>query len=134
MTRQEVIQEVYARWLDVSTRLAFGASLLSFLVYASGVLPSFVPLDTLPALWGLPVGQYLEKTGAPSGWGWVHLLDFSDYLSLACMALVAMVTLICYLALLPLLLRLGEQLQAALVGAQVLILLVAASGFLAGGR
>jgi len=134
MTREEVIEEVYARWLDVSTRLAFAASLLSFLVYASGVLPAFVPLETLPALWGLPVDRYLEKTGAPSGWGWLHLVGFPDYLSLACMALVGTVTLICYLAILPLLLRLEERLQAALVGAQVLILLVAASGFLAGGR
>ena len=134
MTREEVIQERYARWLDVSTRLAFAASLLAFLVYASGLLPAFVPLQALPALWGLPVDRYLEKTGAPSGWGWLHLVGFSDYLSLACMALVGMVTLLCYLAILPLLLRLGERLQAALVGAQVLVLLVAASGFLAGGR
>ena len=134
MTREEVIQELYARWLDVSTRLAFAASLLAFLVYASGLLSAFVPLQTLSTLWGLPVDRYLEKTGAPSGWGWLHLVGFSDYLSLACMALVGMVTVLCYLAILPPLLRLGERLQAALVGAQVLVLLVAASGFLAGGR
>ena len=50
------------------------------------------------------------------------------------MALVGLVTLLCYLVTLPLLLRLGERLQAALVGAQILVLLAAASGFLAGGR
>ena len=134
MTREELIQEAYARWLEISVRIAFAASLASFLVYASAVLPAFVALEELPALWGLPVDRYLEKTGAPSGWGWLPLIAFSDYLSLACMALVAMVTLACYLAILPLLLRLGERLQAALAGAQVLVLLVAASGFLAGGR
>jgi len=134
MTREEVIQEVYARWLDVSTRVAFAASLLAFFVYASGLLPAFVPLQTLPALWGLPVDRYLEKTGAPSGWGWLHLLGFADYLSLACMALVGQVTLLCCLGILPLLLRLGERLQAALIAAQALVLFIAASGFLAGGR
>ena len=128
------VEQAYARWLDAATRAAFGASLLSFLIYASGVLPSFVPPQALPALWGLPVDRYLEKTGAPAGWGWLQLLGFADYLSLACMALVGLVTLLCYLVTLPLLLRLGERLQAALVGAQILVLLAAASGFLAGGR
>jgi hypothetical protein len=134
MTPEQLVQEVYARWLDTSTRLAFAASLLAFLLYATGLLPAFVPLDALPALWGLPVGEYLERTGVVSGWGWLGLLRFSDYASLACVALIGMVTLICYLRILPLLLRLREPLQAALVLAQVLVLLIAASGLLAGGR
>ena len=134
MTREELVQEVYARWLDAATRLAFAASLLAFVLYATGLAPAFVPLDALPALWGLPVGEYLERTGVVSGWGWLGLLRFSDYASLACVALIGMVTLICYLRILPLLLRLGERLQAALVLAQVLVLLIAASGLLAGGR
>jgi hypothetical protein len=98
------------------------------------LLPAFVPLDALPALWGLPVGEYLERTGVVSGWGWLGLLRFSDYASLACVALIGLVTLICYLRVLPLLLRLGERLQAVLVLAQALVLLIAASGLLAGGR
>jgi hypothetical protein len=134
MTREEWVEELYARWLDAATRWAFAASLLAFVLYATGLAPAFVPLDALPALWGLPVGEYLERTGMVSGWGWLGLLRFSDYASLACVALIGMVTLICYLRILPLLLRLGERLQAALVLAQVLVLLIAASGLLAGGR
>jgi hypothetical protein len=134
MTPEQLVQEVYARWLDAATRLAFAASLLAFLLYATGLLPAFVPLDALPALWGLPVGEYLERTGVVSGWGWLGLLRFSDYASLACVALIGLVTLICYLRVLPLLLRLGERLQAVLVLAQALVLLIAASGLLAGGR
>ena len=133
MSREDLIQETYARCLDAATRAAFAASLLAFVVYASGLVPSFVPLEALPALWHLPVDQYLARTGAPAGWGWLHLLGFSDYLNLACIALIGAVTLACYLAVLPLLLRLRERLQAALVAAQVLVLLVAASGVLAGG-
>jgi uncharacterized protein len=45
------------------------------------------------------------------------------YLSLAGIALIGAVTLVCYLAVLPLLLRLGERLQAALAAAEVLVLL-----------
>jgi hypothetical protein len=134
MTPDEVLQEAYARWLDAGSRLAFAASLLAFVLYAGGVVPAFVPPETLPALWGLPVDQYLERTGAPAGWGWLGLIAFSDYASLACIALVGLVTVLCYLAILPMLLRLGDRLQAALVIAQAAVLLIAASGVLAGGH
>jgi len=134
MTREDLVQQTYARWLDAATRLAFAASLLAFVAYASGLVPSFVPLDALPGLWHLPLDQYLARTGAPVGWGWLQLAGFSDYLNLACIALIGAVTLLCYLAVLPLLLRLGERLQAALVAAQIVVLLVAASGALAGGH
>jgi hypothetical protein len=134
VTQDEVLQEAYARWLDAGTRLAFAASLLAFFLYAGGVVPAFVPLETLPELWGLPVDQYLERTGAPVGWGWLGLIAFSDYASLACIALIALVTVLCYLAILPMLLRLGDRLQAGLVIAQAVVLLIAASGVLAGGH
>jgi hypothetical protein len=134
MNREELIQRTYARWLEAASTLAFGAALLAFVVYASGLLPAFVPLEELPALWHLSADQYLARTGAPARWGWLELLAFSDYLSLACIALIGLVTLLCYLATLPLLLRLGERLQAALTLAQLLVLLLAASGLLAGGH
>lgn len=134
MKADDLLQERYARWLDAGSHVAFAASVLAFALYVSGVVRSFVPLEVLAGLWGLPVGQYLERTGAASGWGWLRLLGFADYLSLACIALIGLVTALCYLAILPLLLRLGERLQAALVLAQVAVLLMAASGLLAGGR
>lgn len=134
VSREQVVQELYARWLGAATLIAFAAALVAFVLYAGGVLPPFVPLDALPGLWQLPVGEYLARTGAPAGWGWVRLLPYADYLSLGCVALIAAVTLVCYLAVLPMLLKLEERLQAALVVAQIIVLLVAASGALAGGH
>ena len=134
VSREQVVRELYARWLGAATLLAFAAAFVAFVLYAAGVVPSFVPLDALPALWQLPVGEYLARTGAPVGWGWVRLLPYADYLSLACVALIAAVTLVCYLAVLPMLLKLEERLQAALVAAQIIVLLVAASGALAAGH
>lgn len=134
VSREQVVQELYARWLGAATLIAFAAAFVAFVLYAGGVLPSFVPLDALPALWQLPVGEYLAQTGAPVGWGWLRLLPYADYLSLGCVALIAAVTLVCYLAVLPMLLRLGERVQAALVAAQLIVLLVAASGALAAGH
>ena len=133
MSPENLVQERYARWLDAATRMAFAASLAAFVVYASGLLPSFVPLEQLASLWHLPVDEFLERTGAPAGWEWLRLLGYSDYLALACIALIGTVTLVCYLAILPLLVRVGERLEAALVAAQVIVLLIAASGALAGG-
>ena len=132
MSREQLVHERYARWLETATRLTFAASLAAFVVYAAGLLPAFVPLEALPRLWHLPVAEYLARTGAPAGWGWLRLLPDSDYLSLACVALIGAVTLVCYLAILPLLARLGERLQAALVAAQIVVLLAAMSGTLAG--
>src|SRR5262245_24263060 len=134
MSPENLVQERYARWLDAATRITFAASLAAFVVYAGGLAPSFVPLEALAALWHLPVDEYLAQTGAPAGWGWLALLRYADYLALACIALVGTVTLACYLAILPLLLRLGERMEAALVAAQIVVLLIAASGAFAGGH
>jgi len=133
LSREQIVQELYARWLGAVAFIAFSAALVAFVLYAGGVLPPFVPLEALPALWRLPVGEYLAQTGAPVGWGWLRLLAYGDYLSLGCVALVAAVTLVCYLAVLPILLKLEGRVQAALVAAQIIVLLVAASGALAAG-
>jgi len=134
VSREQVVQELYARWLGAVARIAFAAALVAFVLYAGGVLPTFVPLDALPGLWQLPVGEYLARTGGPVGWGWLRLLAYADYLSLGCVALIAAVTLVCYLAVLPMLLKLEERVQAALVAAQIIVLLLAASGALAAGH
>jgi hypothetical protein len=128
------VQSIYARWLDVSTRLSFAASLAAFVLYLSGALPAYVALRDLPRYWGLPVGEFLRQTGAPSGWYWfTHMGSGAEYLNLGCMALLGIVTLVCYARIVPTLLALGERLQAVLATAQIAVLLVAASGFFAGG-
>jgi hypothetical protein len=127
------VQEAYARWLDFGTRLGFAASLVAFVLYVSGAMPAYVPLETLPRYWGLPVGEFLRQTGAPSGWGWLAHLGSAEYLNLACMALLGLVTALCYARIVPILLRLGERLQAALAVSQITVLLAAVSGLFAGG-
>ena len=127
-------QQVYARWLDWSTRISLAVLIAAFLAYAVGLLAPAVAVDDLPRLWVLPVERYLEATGVPSGWGWVAMLAKGDYLNLVGVALLGFVTVLCYLRVLPLLLARGERLQAAFAVAQVAVLLLAASGLLAGGH
>jgi hypothetical protein len=116
--------DTYARWLDRMVRVAYLLTTAVFALYVLRVLPAYVPLDTLPSLWRLPLAQYLERSGAPVGWGWLPLVGRADYLNLAAVALFALMTLVCYLRVIPLLPRL----QVAFAVAQVLVLLAAMSG------
>jgi hypothetical protein len=116
--------DIYARWLDRMVRVAFVLTAAVFALYVLRVLPAHVPLDALPSLWRLPLAQYLERSSAPVGWAWLPLVGRADYLNLAAVALFALMTLVCYLRVIPLLPRL----QAAFALAQVLVLLAAMSG------
>ena len=124
------MQQIYARWLDYGAKVGFAVSLVTLLLYLSGALAPFVPMGRLAALWGLPVGRYLELTGAPTGWRWIPLLGYGDYLNLAGIALFASVSIACYLRILPSLLAHGDRLYALIATAQVAVLLIAASGLL----
>ena len=125
-------QEVYARWLDRGTKIAFAVCLATLLIYLSGALPPYVALQDLTELWTLPLAQYLERTGAPTGWGWLAFLGFGDYLNFIGIGLFALITLACYLRVIPLLLAEEERLHLALASAQALVLVAAASGLFAG--
>lgn len=124
-------QRVYARWLDWGTRASFAVLIVSFLAYVLGLVEPLVPLGELPRLWTLPVDRYLAATGAPQGWGWLRLLDKGDYLNYVGVAMLGLTSVVCYARLVPLLLR-GQPLHAWLAVAQIVVLLAAASGFLAG--
>lgn len=126
--RDQRVQELYARWLDALARIAFAVSAATLLVYLSGALAPQVPLAELPGLWHLPLAQYLERSAAPTGWSWIGLVGYGDYLNLVAIAFFAAITLLCYLRLLPALLQPGMRLQAALAAIQVLVLLAAMSG------
>jgi len=128
------MQATYARWLDAATRVGFAISLVAFLVYVSGAVEPFVPLEQLPQLWTLSAARYAEATGAPTGWGWLGMLGYADFLNLAAVALFGLVTLACYARSVPLLFAEGERLQAFIALAQVLVLAAAAAGFFTGGR
>jgi hypothetical protein len=130
----DLTQATYARWLDIATRIGFAVSLAAFLVYVGGAIEPLVPLEQLPRLWGLPSARFVQLTGEPTGWGWLALLDKSDYLNLAAVALFGLVTLACYARIVPLLFAAGERLQACIALAQVLVLAAAAAGVFTGGR
>jgi hypothetical protein len=125
LTRQDrELRQVYGRTLDLAAKVAFVLVLAAFACYVSGLLPSYVPLDQLPRLWTLPVDGYLAATGAPREFEW-RLAGYGDVLNLAAIALVALVTPLCYARLVPTLLVQGDRLLALLAAAQLAVLLAA---------
>ncbi len=124
------VQAIYARWLDIGTKAGFAVSLIGMLVYLSGAVAPFVSMADLAARWGLPVGRFLQLSGVPTGWGWFRLLGYGDYLNFAGIALIASITTLCYLRVLPILIAHRDWLYALIAAAQIAVLLAAASGLL----
>lgn len=127
-------QLIYARWLDAASRTGLGVLVVAFLVYVFGFFDAHVPVEELPMLWTLPLEDYLARTGAPTGWGWVGMLPKGEYLSLIGVVLLGLATLLCYARLVVALVRHGDRIQTGIAAAQIAVLCVAALGLLAGGH
>ena len=119
-------QRIFARWLDIGTRIGFGVLFLTFLAYVLGALDPLVPPRELSRLWELPVDRYVAATDAPTGWGWVGLVAKGDYLNYVGVALLASAALAAYARIVPVLMAQGERLRAWIAALQVIVLLVAA--------
>jgi hypothetical protein len=118
--------ELYARWLDWGTRVALAVLIASFLAYAFALLDPHLPPQELAKLWAFPVDHYIAASGAPTGWDWLQLLHKSDYLVFVGVALLGLVSVLCYARIVPLLVGQGERLRAAIAVAQIVVLLAAA--------
>ncbi len=119
-------QQVYARWLEWGARIALVVLTASFLAYVFALGDPHLPPQELPKLWAFPVDHYIAATGAPTGWGWLQLLHKSDYLIFLAVALLGLITVVCYVRIVPVLLAQGECWRAAIAIVQILVLLGAA--------
>lgn len=126
-------QLAYANLLDIGMKVGFLSLLATFAAYLAGVFAPHVPVSDLPRYWAMPVKAYLAATGVRPGWGWIHMLDRGDFLTFVGIALLSGVTIICYVAIIPIFLRKGNRLYGALSLVEVLVLAMAASGLLTAG-
>jgi hypothetical protein len=132
MMDERALRQLYARWLDRASKSGFVLCVCTFIVYAGGLLPAYLPVSELPRYWGLPVSRFVAVTNMPHGWQWLGFLGYGDLLNLGAVALLALVTPLCYARVLPRVVAERDWLQAALAAAQLLVLAAAASGLLAG--
>lgn len=131
---QKAEASLYAFLLDWGTRIGLVFLVLSFAAYVFGFITPLVSLDQLPQLWNQPVAVYLQKSGTPTGWGWVSLAGKGDMLNLVGIALLAGCSLPPLLGLIPLYLKRRDYAYAGICAAIVLVLVLAASGVLSGGH
>ncbi len=126
-------QITYANVLNIGMWLGFAILCVTFLLYVFGVLPSFVPIEDLSKHWGKKVHQFNHDLHAPTGWGWLSLVSKGDYLNFVGIAMLAGLTIVCYLAILPSLLRKKDMPYVVIAIVEILVLTLAASGILRGG-
>ncbi len=112
---------------------ALATVLATFVVYVSRAVPPAVPFEDLPKYWTLPADQYVAATGAPTGWHWLGRLHQGDYLTFVGVAMLALLAAVCYLRVLPIYLRNGDYVYAAIALVEVAVIALAASG-LVGAR
>ena len=135
-------QLIYAKFLGWGMLIGLMLLFLTFFLYASGIMPPAIPHDALANYWGLDAHHYMEgveedylKRGRlVTGWSWVKLLGKSDYLNFVGIAVLSSVTILCYLAIIPSLLRKGDKVYAIIAILEVLVLSLAASGILTAGH
>ena len=66
-------QMLYANLLNKGMIVGIVVLLLTYAVYVSGMLPTFIPVEDVPKYWGMSVASYTHELGAPTGWGWARL-------------------------------------------------------------
>jgi len=121
-------QDTYARWLGAFVKVGFALLVASFFLYVTGLLPAAIPPEQLPALWSLPLDQYLAATHAPTGWSWARHLAQGDLLNLVGVVVLNFSTLACYVRLLPLFARARARAFVAICVVEIAVLACAAAG------
>lgn len=135
-------QLLYARILSAGMLAGLLLLLLTFVVYVSGLMAPAVPIGELPRLWTLSAHdylvaineQFLHRDALVVGWGWVAVLSRADFLNFLGIALLAAVTIVCYLGILPTLFRKRDWIYGSIALLEVVILVLAASGLVSAGH
>lgn len=128
-----VEQQRYATLLSWGSRSGLALLVGSFLAYVFGLMPVHVPLEQMPNLWNLPVGDYLKQTDTPTGWNWLTMIDQGDFASLIGIAWLSGCSLICLLAIIPIYARRKDKIFVMLCVFALAVQLLAASGMLRTG-
>ncbi len=126
-------QLAYAKVLDSGMKLGLLAITLTFVVYMTGLLVPHVPVHQLPKYWAMPVKQYLAVAGIHPGWTWLAMLGKGDFLNFIGIAFLAGVTITCLFPIIPIFLRKGDKVYAAIAVLEIMVLVLAASGILKSG-
>jgi hypothetical protein len=135
-------QIVYARILEIGMSIGLAVLLITFALYVSGIIAPAVPVEELPDYWEMSAHEYGEATNHDhlhrerpiTGWSWLSALGKGDYLNFLGIAVLSVVTIVCFLGIIPTLVRKKDKVYAAMALLEVVILTLAASGILGVGH
>jgi ABC-type Na+ efflux pump permease subunit len=123
-------QLMYAKVLSIGVKVGFVLLVVTFGLYMGGVLKPLVPVHQLPKYWHLPVDQYVKATGTPTGWAWVKMIAKGDMLNLVGIVVLAGISIVSTLAVLPMFARRGEKALLIISVLLIIVLVVSASSIL----
>jgi hypothetical protein len=126
-------QLFYAKVLNRLTLFSFATLIVFFLIYILGIVSPHVPLDQVSQLWTQSSHHYMQAANIQPGWTWVSKIWYGDILVYVPITLLAGVTIICFLGVIPKFLKSKEYILVAIAILEVVVLLGAASGLLQGG-
>lgn len=135
-------QMLYAKVLGIGMSIGLLTLFITFGLYLSGLLAPAVPHEQVSNYWELGVHEYLEAVNhdhlhlehPPTGWAWLTLVGKSDFLNFIGIAILGGITIICYLAIVPTLIRKKDHAYVTMALLEILVLTLAASGILAVGH
>ncbi len=127
-------QLLYARILEIGMYFGLLILFVTFGLYAFGIVDPYIPLDKISNYWSMNVNDYLEHAEIKAGWAWLGMLKYGDFINFIGVAILAGVTIICYAAIVPTLLKNNDKVYAILAVLEVIILSAAASGILTVGH
>ena len=127
-------QLLYAGILEKGMYLGLLILFITYALYVFGIMDPYIPLDKISDYWSMNVHDYLEHAEIKNGWAWLGMLKYGDFINFIGIALLAGVTIMCYAAIVPTLLKSKDTVYAILAVLEVVILSAAASGILAVGH
>jgi hypothetical protein len=124
----------YAGVLEKGMYVGLACLFVTFALYVFGIMEPHIPLEELSEHWEKNVHEYLTDAEIEAGWGWVKMLGHGDFINFVGIAILAGMTILCYIAIIPRLLKRKDFIYAILALLEVVILVVAASGIVAVGH
>lgn len=126
-------QKLYADILNKGMLIGLLGLVVTFIAYVSGILEPLIPVEKIQAYWVISVADYLERSGIHAGWAWAGNLGYGDMLNFVPIAFLSGLTVVCYLSIVPGLLKKKDKAYVVLALLEVVVLCVAASGILGSG-
>ncbi len=126
-------QVLYANIMNIGMLIGLAGLGITFILYGTGILEPMIPIEQVQNYWVLPVNEFLKQSGMVAGWTWLGQLEYGDMLNFVPIAFLSLLTIVCYMAILPGLIRKKDTPFVIIAILEIIVLAVAASGILGAG-